>query len=402
MDCDHRQTSIITLILINQDGQLPFLPPEVVHMILMYAELLSWNQIHILSLGDLIRGDDRYRLDWPSFPTGTIPDLKRCAQYGAHRCLVRYMEMGGVRHSYAYSYATMYNQVKFVERLYEYGFVVDYNTCAIAVENGRVDIVRLLLNNGLVNIYECEIVREYAVANGQIEILQCFYEHGHSFSGHAYATAAKNNDIRMVEWLIEHKYPLHLLAENTNRGKLTLQDTLCVNSCKYAHFIAAKAGNLQFMQWLHGRGFQPGRMSYMGAAENGHLNIMQWLFEIRTETSHKLWSIVAATGRIDILQWMFDHKITTCAKKAYKIAAKHGHLDVLRWCLEHDIRRPSKICRDAIRNGHLECIQLLQENAFRVPCTICDIAAKYKHYHILEWAHANNFAKCDDSTTMVV
>lgn len=127
-------------------------------------------------------------------------------------------------------------------------------TCKIAVECGRLEMLKWAVSRGLpwgMSVHACAI----AAKSGHLEILQWVRSQGHYWNMDKICSyAAERGYLDILEWMC------------SQGGKCDEDD--CV--------LAAMYGHLEILRWLHANGYPWGEDANYWAASGGYLEILQW------------------------------------------------------------------------------------------------------------------------------
>lgn len=252
-----------------------------------------------------------------------------------------------------------------------------------ASEKGHNEVVRLLLS-----IIDERIISysykpcERAAANGRIDTLKLLIENGYPYSSSAYDYAAKGGHLAILKWLRE-------ISLKNNR--LNILDYWTMAG-------AAEGGHLDILIWLKQQGCEWNEMIGNDAAEYGQFDILKWL-KNEFKGNGQLWTITtcceaAKNGHLDILKWLIEDG---CPKNEllFMYAAKSGRLDIVEYLREIRCPWDSRACDAAAENGHFEILQWLVKNECSVGSNVFEYAALNGHLEILKWYVAESSNRCD-------
>ncbi|CAN0366644.1 unnamed protein product, partial [Pylaiella littoralis] len=168
-----------------------------------------------------------------------------------------------------------------------------------------------------------------AAAGGHIDVLNFAYDNRYPWERWANAAAAGNGQVQALEWL-------------DHRGCHSVREEVCVE--------AAKAGRLNVLKYLEGKGCPSGMGTSLAAAEQGHLVILTWVYNNEEDTAFRL-----GLGRPSGIGMGRLNKLCACA-------AKGGHLSVIVWARSKDFFWNESTCTAAARGGFLDILQYCRTN----------------------------------------
>ncbi|RLN95849.1 hypothetical protein BBJ28_00020423 [Nothophytophthora sp. Chile5] len=258
-----------------------------------------------------------------------------------------------------------------------------------------------------------------AAVKGHLQLAQYLYDEGFpGCSTEAMLVAARNGDLKMVEWIYNHfgnTSGSGLFAQASGRPNV-MGDPNCLEveagPVASAMDAAAVNGHLEVLQFLHGlnvstehRGRKRHRdeagdserdgrkpwathIAMDGAAERGHLEVVKWLHANRTEScTTAAMNAAAANDHLPVVQWLHANTSEGCTTAAMDSAAANGHLKMVQWLHSN---RPEGCTTEAMDNAalndQLEMLQWLHKNRSE-GCTgkALDSAVASGHLRVVEW-----------------
>ncbi|KAG7380301.1 hypothetical protein PHYPSEUDO_007551 [Phytophthora pseudosyringae] len=239
-------------------------------------------------------------------------------------------------------------------------------------------------------------------------------------------TVAKEGHLEVLQWLHEHKYPVHCRRAHAVRGAAAgghkeiiewMEETF-EPLTRQRHRIrvdgAGGFGDLQFVQWLHHQGYRFTAHAMDDAAAGGYLSIVRWLHGNveNAKCTVAATDRAAANGHLDIVKFLHEHRKEGCTTAAMDDAARNGHFEVVKflymnrseYCtamageshsvpvlqfLKENRRLRSRLPKtvDAATRGDLELLQWLYEHDRRHFGfeAVVDEARERNHFHVLRW-----------------
>ncbi|GMF10912.1 unnamed protein product [Phytophthora lilii] len=242
-------------------------------------------------------------------------------------------------------------------------------------------------------------------AAGYLELMQWLLTQDEAAVGAALRGACSGRQWGIVNWLATHCNPTPLAD--------------CVS-------VAAKDGDLLFLQWMHRKGLvhsfasavpisaASGRLEILKwlyeeveereltadcmdqAASGGYLKVVEWLDARDCPATTSAMDGAAAAGFLGVMQWFHVNRLEGCTVAAMNGAAERGHLKVVKWL--HTNRNEGcsvSAMEKAAGNGHLEVVQWLHSHRSE-GCTerAMDWAAKGGHLNVVKWLHENRSEGC--------
>ncbi|MDE2101059.1 MAG: hypothetical protein KGL39_27680 [Patescibacteria group bacterium] len=182
------------------------------------------------------------------------------------------------------------------------------------------------------------------------------------------SSAVETNDIRYLAKLIDlERFPWELVRNKAVvEGRIPVIQWLWGRGHKLKELchVAAKKGMLRVLRCGLNRGYELGVMEYDIAAANGQLNVIKWLRAQGCPWDERVCVTAARRGHLEVLEWVrangcpWDELV--CAE-----AARHGHLEVLKWARANGCsfaQEPYNICHAGWANAQQEVLQWLKTN----------------------------------------
>lgn len=127
---------------------------------------------------------------------------------------------------------------------------------------------------------------------------------------------------------------------------------------------AARAGDLDILQWLRLKGCPWNAGVCFSATKGGHLRLLEWARGVGCPWSEWATANAAQRGDVDMLTWL-DRNGCPLHPRTTDIAARHGHLGAMQWLVQQGVRPDWGTADAAARGGHLGIIQWLNEQGFK-------------------------------------
>lgn len=257
-----------------------------------------------------------------------------------------------------------------------------------AIMNGRVDVVEWLLSFDETKFRQLErtFAFELAAEMGQMDCLKCLYTKD-MITGNVINKAAKGGNLQILKFLCTN-------YSGANEAFL-LKD-----ACEYA----CEGGNIECLQYLHGKGARWDGRCYVEAAKRGHLECIMYLYEnhctsvIGIHNHAKDIMEVAAKNSFECFRYLDDHNFSwdNHEMECFKAAARGGNIECLRYM--YNINHPDfaggqlytySLTWAAVEPGSLECLQFLHKKGCRLDDRTTIAASISGSVECLRYLHDN-------------
>lgn len=253
-----------------------------------------------------------------------------------------------------------------------------------------------------------------AVEFGQREILQWLHDRAAAaaaarnrrfrfeiYTNRLFAVA-KDGHLAVLRWLHEHKYPVHCRRAHVIRGAATgghpeiiewMEETFSALAHQ-RHRIrvdgAAGIGDLQFVQWLHHRGYRFTHHAVDEAAAGGYLATVRWLHEAvpNAGCTSAAMDRAAANGYLDVVKFLHDNRKEGCTTAAMDLAACNGHIDVVEFLYANRSEYCTALAGESRSVAVLQFLKDHKRLRSRLPSTI--EAAERGDLKLLEWLYGHD------------
>ncbi|PNH06642.1 Ankyrin repeat domain-containing protein [Tetrabaena socialis] len=153
--------------------------------------------------------------------------------------------------------------------------------------------------------------------------------------------AAKPDALSRLQWLRQRGYRISSIAARSaaKAGNVeVLQYVLGQGIVADAEMMAgaAQGGHVAVMEVLHARGVRSDESTMWSAARRGHLPAMAWLVErlgARTALTARVFALAACSGRMELLTWLRDRGCLV-NEATFARAAAYGSEEQLEWLAE--------------------------------------------------------------------
>ncbi len=203
------------------------------------------------------------------------------------------------------------------------------------------------------------------------DCLECttyFYEHGMYFDwGYSCSMAARAGSLRCLQYLHSQGFPWD------------------DETCEYA----AMGGHLECLKYLHQHGCPWDESTTFAGAVAGHTKCLAFALENKCPCDYRAAEFSARNGHKNTLHLLRNYVMCTSHEwnLVMAAAAEHGHLDCLRYLLNDGCEIVNVLVpMMASKEGHLDCLQYYHEAGFSWCCAVTYMAASYGHFHCLEYA----------------
>ncbi|KAF0722593.1 hypothetical protein Ae201684P_013818 [Aphanomyces euteiches] len=172
--------------------------------------------------------------------------------------------------------------------------------------------------------------------------------------------------------------------------------------------IAAAAGRLDWIDYIHCHGGHGSSLALDLAAASGSLVCVQYLHLNRTDGATTLaMDLAARAGHFDIVRFLHLRRCEGCTSDAMYYAAKLGYEDIVRFLLDNRfVESTSTRALDAAaRNGHYGIVQLLHAAYAGMPrmasAAAMDLAAAGGHLYVVCFLHEHRSEGCTNSALIL-
>jgi len=194
----------------------------------------------------------------------------------------------------------------------------------------------------------------------------------------------------IVENRILHQFP-KIYKKLAERGSLELiQKMLSLNrnshgrkNAKYVMFGAAKAGNIEILEWMIQNKYKHYERTTAYAANANQIETLRWLIEHDFKISSFATYCAAGKGHMDILKFLVIDQ--NCEADAY-LAAVNGQFEVVKYLYSIDPSSLRDICNGACQSDNLDILKFAYDKGGKVD----EYDINCKHMHVLDWLIDNN------------
>ncbi|GAM28433.1 hypothetical protein SAMD00019534_116090 [Acytostelium subglobosum LB1] len=216
---------------------------------------------------------------------------------------------------------------------------------------------------------------DYAAAAGHLNIVQFLSEHRtEGCTTHAIDLAALNGHARVVSYLIESRtegFTPNGLVNGARSGSMEILKQMGANT--RTHLRRGKLDDLMLDMVVYSGSLDiikeflsmfPGvrrtNTPIKIAAEAGYLDIVRYLHENGWPATTSAMDYAAGGGHMDVLRFLHDNRTEGFTQQAIAKASGLGFLDVVLYLLELDNQPPSGLCfENAALHGHLVVLHYL-------------------------------------------
>ncbi len=189
-------------------------------------------------------------------------------------------------------------------------------------------------------------------------------------------------------------YDHRVCACTVTRGDLDMlcllkeHNTPCCDAQSFFR-MAALAGHLHIVQYLHQIGVIWPEHVLSHAARSGNVDLVKWMVATNNAmyVDPGLYRYVASSGNVKMLEYCISTFNATLNSSVAVAAAEGGHLHVLDWLHSHSIAMDDSIITMGAALGSFEVLKWAQQHGFKPQSLACELA---RNDAIQEWLHANN------------
>ncbi|KAJ5756953.1 uncharacterized protein N7511_007135 [Penicillium nucicola] len=256
-----------------------------------------------------------------------------------------------------------------------------------ACENGHVNVVHVLIENGADVKCSGEYALQAASIYGHIDLVRLLIDNGADIKRSAefslYSTS-KSGHIDIVRLLIDNGADVKRWAESalyaaSGSGHIDLVQLLIDNgadvkrSAEFSLYSTSKSGHIDIVRLLIDNGADVKRWAesaLYAASGSGHIDLVQLLIDngadVKRSAEFSLYS-TSKSGHIDIVRLLIDNgaDVKRWAESALYAASGSGHIDLVQLLIDNgaDVKRwGGSALFAASRYGHIDIVQLLIDN----------------------------------------
>ncbi|ARF09627.1 ankyrin repeat protein [Indivirus ILV1] len=239
---------------------------------------------------------------------------------------------------YTLADAAFSKKLPLVQYLYEHGCEQNRHTIAGAIIGGNLDILKYLVSNN------CEMPSPKTLAKvsgsaSSIDIVEYiignYFNNGyHNLIGMVRMRAAKNGNIKVLEWAKLHGFPFRYCLENAAAGgelntiKWLLDNTsFILNVHVFAN--ACGSGNLKLVKWLFDEKCPYNELAYINAIFHQCIDILEFLYENNFPFDREKINKVMRRKTIDNL--LFNGNNEYNEQNATILIRKKFDLEIVQW-----------------------------------------------------------------------
>lgn len=205
---------------------------------------------------------------------------------------------------------------------------------------------------------------ENAVARGYLTFLKTYFSEEYRIPDNFMRIAARAGQLEVIQWLISRgeRITAEVVMDATQEAQLPMMEWLHTHTQYHVPKIwplpsnaiswAARKGNVEALNWTLQMGCVLSPDVASGAARGGHLELLQDLRGRGCKWNQYSCAEAAAGGHFRVLEWLRENGCPWNEKTCYK-AAGGGHLGLLQWAWAKGCDWNSKTYTRAARSGHL-------------------------------------------------
>ncbi|MBQ6617169.1 MAG: ankyrin repeat domain-containing protein [Thermoguttaceae bacterium] len=221
-----------------------------------------------------------------------------------------------------------------------------------AAEGGNFEIVKWLIKKGLDVKVQCYYDRSclhHAAKSGNIEMIKWFIDKGLDIKAKDFGKrtvlhyAAEGGHLEMVQWLVEQGLDINDVIMLLNRRTRLIGGNILIDSDNNEFdllSIAARAGNLELVQWLVEQGMDAVTTDneIRAAVKSGNIELVEWLVNQGANINREKNLLFYATlnGNLKLVQYLVNQGVDI--KKSENVlqgAAYSGNMELIQWLIEH-------------------------------------------------------------------
>eukprot|EP00158_Paraphelidium_tribonemae_P006844 Partr_v1_DN27995_c2_g1_i2_m11292 putative Ankyrin Repeat Protein len=208
---------------------------------------------------------------------------------------------------------------------------------------------------------------EYAAEAGKVKILSFIHQSVNPCPSRIFEVALENDSGKVLEWAVGRK--------------ITPDVTKCAS-------IAARKGNLEFLQWLKTRHKDEEFAVCVQAAANGHVDILDWALRKGIECQQDVRLEARFNDKERVTEWADKNKISfEVSRRKCDTLAEQGELDILKWIKENGAECPPEAFLQAFRRAQVDVLQWAGEQDYVIPITQ-EVLYSAPTLKTLQWAYS--------------
>ncbi len=271
------------------------------------------------------------------------------------------------------------------------------DTCALAAQNGHIDVIEFCINNGCKLNWISYLM---AAKNGQLETLKWLKKKNIGpLNTYVSSIAAYNGHYDVMKWLILNECAINNLTGGSaaENGHLNILKLLIDNGCVMNEWISGRAalyGKLHILIYLKEINFKFTMHTCNHAASNGQLETLILLKNYGCKFYDSTCLTAADNGHLEVLRWLVYGKCEYDKDKICISAAVNGHIPIFEWLIEIKYElNLGFIFGNAKAKGYIHIFEwLIKKFKFELDLyDICNAAITNSYIHVLEWITANGF-----------
>ncbi len=271
------------------------------------------------------------------------------------------------------------------------------DTCALAAQNGHINVIEFCLNNGCKLNWISYLM---AAKNGQLETIKWLKKKNIGpLNTYVLGIAAYNGHYDVMKWLIINNCEINNLTGGSaaENGHLNILKLLIDNGCEITEWVnqrAALYNQLHILIYLKENNFVFTIRTFNTAAAAGHLDALILLENYGSKFDETTCLAAADKGHLEIIRWLVYNKCDYNKDHINISAAVNGHINIFEWLIEIGYELlPGFIYHNAKEKGYIHIFEwLVTKFKFQLDLyDICNAAITYSHIHVLEWITKNGF-----------
>ncbi len=324
-----------------RNAKFPGYPYKTVEFMIDYYEYLVNNNYDQYVISKERNFFNKQRLLKAASEAGNLNIVKRAVENGAN-----VLAMGDDLIVRLYPEIADTKEKK--EKLRKYLYM---KPTVIAAENGYLDIVKYLVENGAGPADINDELFTAAGKSGNLDLLKYLISIDNSIDT---KEAALNSAI-----IAGHQKMVKYLVDNG------------VNIPSDALYLAAEGGNIEMLEYLmtkYDLEIDPEQGLVEAASESGNLELVKYLVNLGVDphtASNLAITSAAKYGNLDILKYLVSLGLNPSAHGGAALinASKEGHLDVVKYLYEQGVKdNKNSALQNAARNGRLNVVRYMLYN----------------------------------------
>ena len=250
------------------------------------------------------------------------------------------------------------NSMEIFDFLYQYGnYLVKVDD---AIKDRKMYFLNHLKDNGY-KFHQSNYT--IAIENGNLEIVKLLFESGTSLYDGLFNRAYFCKNLNIMKWLYEH-------------------DCLWTNA---AH--AVYCDDMEIIRWLHSVNFEFTKNEFINAIRSGNMEFIEFMYKL-VPLSDYLIDEAIETNNLNILKWLIERNCPVEEDILYYIAFNNGNLDIVQYLYDNNFEISDGVINEQIMEGNMKNVNFLHELGIKFVEKHAQLAAEAGNFEMLEFIYS--------------